>query len=70
MDDIDPFKYGILTNKVESLEKKVDKLEAGMEQLLKLANQSQGGFWVAMGVAAFLSSIVTALIGWWIRTRL
>ena len=44
--DIDPVKYGVLWQKVEELEKKIDKLEAGMEKLLELANKSKCGFWM------------------------
>jgi hypothetical protein len=36
--DIDLVEYGSLLQKVQDLDKKVDKLEAGMEELLALAN--------------------------------
>ena len=42
---IDPVKYGQLWEKVDQLSVKVDKLEAGMEELLALANKGRGGFW-------------------------
>ena len=35
--EIDPVKYGVLWQKVQDLDKKVDKLEAGMDELLALA---------------------------------
>jgi len=57
--EIDLFKYGQLVAQVEAMEKKIDKLEAGMEQLLELANKGRGGFWVGMMVV----SAVSALIG-------
>ena len=41
---IDLVKYGVLWQKVENMEQKIDKLETGMEELLKLANQGRGGF--------------------------
>jgi hypothetical protein len=63
MSEIDPFSYGQLTAKVESLEKKVDKLEEGVSQLLELANKSKGGFWVGMVIASFLGGIITFVIG-------
>lgn len=56
---IDPYKYGKLVATVESLEKKVDKLEAGMEELLELANKSKGGFWMGMTIASFVGGVVT-----------
>jgi len=62
MSEIDPFSYGQLTAKVESLEKKVDKLEEGVSQLLELANKSKGGFWVGMVIASFLGGIITFVI--------
>ena len=56
--EIDLVKYGQLWQKVEDLTHKVDKLEAGMEQLLELANKSKGGFWVGMAVVSAISSFV------------
>ena len=55
---IDPVKYGQLWEKVDQLSTKVDKLEAGMEELLALANKGRGGFWVGMMVVSALSTIV------------
>jgi len=55
--EIDPVKYGVLWQKVESLEAKIDKLETSMEKLLELANQSKGGFWMGMAVVSAISSI-------------
>jgi hypothetical protein len=62
---IDLYKYGKLVATVESLEKKVDKLEAGMEELLELANKGRGGFWAGMAVVSAISSIVGFLAHWW-----
>ena len=55
---IDMFKYGQLVATVETLEKKIDKLEASVCQLVELANRSQGGFWVGMMVVSGVSSLV------------
>ena len=62
---IDLYKYGKLVATVESLEKKVDKLEAGMEELLELANKGRGGFWAGMAVVSAVSSFVGFLVHWW-----
>lgn len=62
--DIDPVKYGVLWQKVEELEKKLDKLETGMDTLLALANQSKGGFWMGMVVVSVVSSIVGYVTNW------
>ena len=61
----DPYKYGKLVATVESLEKKVDKLEAGMEELLELANRGRGGFWAGMAVVSAVSSVVGFMAHWW-----
>ena len=55
---IDMFKYGQLVATVETLEKKIDKLEASVCQLVELANRSKGGFWVGMMVVSGISSFI------------
>jgi hypothetical protein len=62
--DFDPIKYGALWQKVQDLDKKVDKLEAGMEELLALANKGRGGFWVGMGVVSAISTVIGYLTHW------
>lgn len=61
---IDLVKYGVLWQKVEELEKKIDKLETGMATLLALANQSKGGFWMGMVIVSVISSIVGYVTNW------
>jgi len=56
--DIDPVKYGVLWQKVQDLDKKVDKLEEGMDELLALANKGKGGFWAGMMIVSAVSSAV------------
>ena len=56
--EIDLFKYGQLVAQVDQLSTKVDKLEAGMEELLALANKGRGGFWVGMMVVSSISSVI------------
>jgi hypothetical protein len=58
MSDIDLFKYGQLVATVDAMEKKIDKLETGMEQLLELANRSKGSLWAIMGITAGISTFV------------
>ena len=62
---IDLYKYGKLVATVESLEKKVDKLEQGMEELLELANKGRGGFWAGMAVVSAVSSVIGFAAHWW-----
>lgn len=59
---IDPVEYGKLIKAVQELENKVGDMEADIKELLKLANQSRGGFWVGMSIAAALGSTATLLL--------
>jgi hypothetical protein len=54
------FKYGQLVAQVDSLDKKVDKLEGKIEELLELANKGKGGMWFGM----FFVSAVSAASGY------
>ena len=56
--EIDLFKYGQLVAQVDAMEKKIDKLESGMEQLLELANKGRGGFWAGMIIVSALSTFI------------
>jgi hypothetical protein len=60
--DIDLVEYGSLLQKVQDLDKKVDKLEAGMEELLALANKGRGGFWAGMMIVSAISSFTGYII--------
>jgi hypothetical protein len=62
---IDLYKYGKLVAQVEAMEKKIDKLESGMEELLALANKSKGGFWMGMTIASGVGGIVTYITSHW-----
>jgi hypothetical protein len=62
--DIDLVEYGSLLQKVQDLDKKVDKLEAGMEELLALANKGRGGFWAGMMIVSAISSVSGYFIHW------
>jgi hypothetical protein len=62
--EIDLFKYGQLVAQVNAMEKKIDKLEIGMEELLALANKGRGGFWVGMMVVSAISSVIGFIAHW------
>ena len=64
MADFDPIKYGALWQKVQDLDKKVDKLESGMEELLALANKGRGGFWMGMAFISAVSSVIGYVSHW------
>jgi hypothetical protein len=56
--EIDLFKYGQLVAQVDAMEKKIDKLESGMEELLSLANKSKGGLFAGMMLVSAFSTFV------------
>lgn len=56
--EIDLVKYGVLWQKVESMEAKIDKMEAQLETLIALANKGRGGFWMGMLFVSAISSVV------------
>lgn len=58
--NFDPVKYGVLWERVQMMDKKMDKMERQIEELLELANKSKGGFWMGMTIASGIGSI----IGW------
>lgn len=58
MSDIDLVKYGVLWQKVESMEAKIDKMETQLETLIELANKGRGGFWMGMTFVSVVSTIM------------
>jgi|TARA_R110000868_G_scaffold338759_1_gene599503 hypothetical protein len=58
MAEIDLFKYGQLVAQVDAMEKKIDKLEEGMSELLALANKGKGGFWMGIAVVSAFSTFI------------
>ena len=65
--DFDPVKYGVLWQRVQDMDKKMDKMERQIEQLLALANQSKGGFWMGMTIASLAGGFVTWFVQHWGR---
>lgn len=55
---IDLVKYGVLWQKVQDMDKKVDKMERNVEELLALANKGKGGLWFGMSIVSGVSAIV------------
>ena len=60
--DIDPVKLGVLWEKVQAMDKKIDRMEKQVEELLALANRSKGGLWLGMSIAAALSALASAFL--------
>ena len=72
MAEIDPVRYGVLWQKVEDYERrfddmsrKMDKMEAQLENLIGLANQGKGGFWAGMALVSAVSSMVGYVVHWY-----
>jgi hypothetical protein len=63
----DPYRYGKLVAQVEAMEKKIDKLEVGMEELLELANRSKGGFFAGMAIVSGISALVGYITNHWLK---
>jgi len=66
MADINLQEFGKMKEQIEQLQKSQDELAKDMKAMLALANQSKGGFWAGMAIAAFVSSLVTIFIKQWI----
>jgi len=60
--EIDPVKYGVLWERVQNMDKKMDKMEGQIEQLLELANKSKGGLWVGMALSSAIGAAATWMI--------
>ena len=56
--EIDPVKYGVLWQKVQDMDKKIDKMESQLDELVGLANQSKGGFWMGMTIASAVGGLI------------
>jgi hypothetical protein len=63
--EIDPIKYGVLWERVQNMDKKIDKMESQVEELLALANKSKGGFWMGMTIASAIGGFAGWLSGHW-----
>jgi hypothetical protein len=63
--NFDPVKYGVLWERVQMMDKKMDKMEAQIDQLLELANKSKGGFWMGMTIASALGGAVGWITSHW-----
>jgi hypothetical protein len=61
---IDPIEYGKLISTVAALEKKIDKMEISLEELLALANKGRGGFWAGMMIASLIGAVISYVSGY------
>ena len=63
--EIDMVKYGVLWERVQNMDKKIDKMESQIEELLALANKSKGGFWMGMTIASMAGGFITWVASHW-----
>jgi len=63
--EIDPVKYGVLWQKVQDMDKKMDKVERQLDDLVALANRSKGGLWIGMSIASAFSAFVGFVASHW-----
>lgn len=61
--EIDPVRYGVLWERVQNMDKKIDKMEGQTAELLELANKSKGGFWMGMTIASSVGAAVAWVAG-------
>lgn len=62
--EIDLVKYGVLWQKVQDMDKKMDKVERQLEELVALANKGRGGLWFGMTVVSGASAVVGYMINY------
>jgi hypothetical protein len=62
--EIDPVKYGVLWQRVQDMDKKMDKMERHIEELLAMANKSKGGLWFGMSVVSAVSAFVGFIVSY------
>ena len=72
--DIDPVKYGVMWERVQNndrrfddISKKIDKMEADIEQLLALANQAKGGMHIGKLVSGAIGGAFAFFVDWLFR---
>lgn len=68
---IDLVEYGAMWQRVqdyerrfEEMDKKLDRMDAHITQLMAMANQSKGGLWAGMAIASALGALIAWAIAW------
>ena len=65
MEEIDLVKYGVLWERVQTMDKKIDKMERQLEELIALANKGKGGFWMGMTIASMVGAGISWITSHW-----
>jgi len=63
--EIDLVKYGVLWQKVQDMDRKMEKMERNVEELLALANKGRGGLWFGMSIVSSFSAFVGFMASHW-----
>jgi hypothetical protein len=63
--EIDLVKYGVLWQKVQDMDKKMDKVERQLDELMALANKGRGGLWFGMTIVSGVSAVIGYLLNYW-----
>jgi hypothetical protein len=64
VNEIDLVKYGVLWQKVQDMDKKMDKVERQLDELMALANKGRGGLWFGMTIVSGVSAVVGYLLNY------
>lgn len=64
VNEIDLVKYGVLWQKVQDMDKKMDKVERQLDELMALANKGRGGLWFGMTIVSGISAVVGYLLNY------
>ncbi len=67
MNDINPVEFGKMKEQIDHLQKSQNELKKDMKELLALANQSRGGFWIGISCAALFGSLISVVIKNWMQ---
>jgi len=62
--EIDFVKYGVFWQKVQDMDKKMDKVERQLDDLVALANKGRGGLWFGMTVVSGASALVGYMLNY------
>ena len=61
--EIDPVRYGVLWERVQNMDRKIDRMEKQMEQLLDMASRSKGAIWLGIGLWSVLTGVAGFFLG-------
>ena len=56
-------KYGVLWERVQNMDRKIDRMEKQMEQLLDMASRSKGAIWLGIGLWSVLTGVAGFFLG-------